>query len=428
MMRLSNIFDARLRQRQYKYLIVCLNGDPATTGLASRVSAISAEMTKDGSRLLVVRFVPKLHHGRSWKTNWQRTDLVDLLEVPALPISRYAILRKASVALCTIALKAIVAFFKPEVVQCECHEAASLGCGLNFDGTLYADIHGAAPEEAKYARLAMGNKDMAMVSWLSKVESQMADRFDKIIVVSPKMISHIERKHGISISTKASVLPIFPDRTFFEPVDKEKWKINLGLTENIVFVYSGGMQPYQCVDQVIYWFKLIRSHLQNAKLLIFTADTDVARRKIDDQAKELMGSIKIMSVPKSDLANYISAADFGFVLREHNIINSVSSPTKTVEYLSRGVNVICTSDAGNTIDYINRFGCGLVVPLVPTHEDVNRMIDEIKVLHGINIPLEDVHAHLSQDAYAETINKLYRGSCRKSDVSIQGNRSCPMTP
>lgn len=391
----------------YKYVVVGFNGDSSSTGFASRVSAVTAEMTKDGSRALVVRFVPIQNFRRSWKRTWQRSDRVDLLEVPALPISRYAGMRRLSVALSARLLRAIVAWARPKVVQCECHEAASLGSQINFECLLYADLHGAAPEEAQYTRLTAGRSDMSMVEWLEEVESQIVRRFDKLIVVAPRMIEHLEKKTGLRLKEKIAVLPIFADDNFFKPLRKEEFKRKLKLDGKIVFVYSGGMQRYQCIDETIAWFQVFMARLPNAFFLIFTPSPEMATQRVRDLIGHLPDNIWITSVDRANLPDYMSAADFGFVLREPELLNAVASPTKAVEYLSRGVRLVCTKDAGSALDYVARFGSGLIVPLVPTADDADLAAQEIDRLLAVDVPVEAVRAQLSRGGYAQVLQQLY---------------------
>lgn len=391
----------------YKYIVVGFNGDSSSTGFASRVTSITAEMSQGGARVLFVRFVPMSPRAKSWRRTWKRGDRVDLLEIPALPISRYAGLRALSVAVCARILWAIVIWFRPRVVQCECHEAAALGSQLDLDSQLYADLHGAAPEEARYTRLAAGRRNMSMVEWLEKVEASLVRRFDKLIVVAPRMIEHLEEKTGISVREKAAVLPVFADESFFKPLRKEQFKRELGLDGKTVFIYSGGMQRYQCIDETIAWFKALSTQIPNAFLLVFTPSPLVAEMRVSAVMGDLPGNVRIASVCHADLADHISAADFGFVLREPEVLNAVASPTKAVEYLTRGVRLICTKDAGNALDYLDRFGSGMIVPLAPTIEDLARATKEISRLLLEEVPVDAVHRQLSREGYAEVLRQLY---------------------
>ncbi|MFH1832527.1 MAG: hypothetical protein ABH827_07080, partial [bacterium] len=49
---------------------------------------------------------------------------------------------------------------------------------------------------------------------------------------------------------------------------------------------------------------------------------------------------KIISVRQEQLYEYLSCANFGFLLREEDIINWVSRPTKMLEYQAVGLKII----------------------------------------------------------------------------------------
>lgn len=403
-------FFSRIDLRNFRFnaLVICFNGDPPTTGFAARVGALVEEMTKvSGEPVLVVRFVPILHTGRSWKRAWPKSAKVTLLEIPALPVSRFRRLRALSVSLSSWLLRGLVRLVRPNVIQCECHEAAALALGLRFSGLLYVDVHGAAPEEAEYSRRTSQNKDMSIVQWLESTEAKMLTKFDKIIVVGQRMIEHLERKTGINLENKATLVPIFPDDSFLRPLSKAQWKRQLGLTGRTVFLYSGGMQTYQCVDEAIMWFVALKSFIPNAFFIILTPTVELARSKVEALCDGYIPDTRVLSVDKNDLADYISAADFGFVLREPELLNRVSSPTKAVEYLARGVRLICTAEAGSAADHVERFRAGVIVPLTPTPAEVEFTAAAIIRLSRHDVPVEDVHRELSRKRYRGTIKDLY---------------------
>ena len=85
-------------------------------------------------------------------------------------------------------------------------------------------------------------------------------------------------------------------------------------------------------------------------LLIFTHDVTEFRKKVKDTG---IKNFRIISVKYEDMPAYLDACDFGFCLRENNIINLVASPTKVLEYISRNVKPILTEYVG---DYSRKLG------------------------------------------------------------------------
>lgn len=58
-------------------------------------------------------------------------------------------------------------------------------------------------------------------------------------------------------------------------------------------------------------------------------------------------NIKILSVNYDEMPRYLDACDYGFCLRQDNMVNRVASPTKVMEYLSRNVMPILTEYVGD---------------------------------------------------------------------------------
>ena len=65
------------------------------------------------------------------------------------------------------------------------------------------------------------------------------------------------------------------------------------------------------------------------------------------------------NVPK-----YLSAADFGVIFRDDNLVNRVACPVKFVEYVACGLPVIANHSVKLISDYLNSTGFGVVIQRV----------------------------------------------------------------
>lgn len=391
----------------FDYIVVCHNSDSPNTGFAARVRAVVSEIRSSGKTVLVIRFAPIFRSRESWRGVWGADSNIKLVEIPSLPISRSQVIRGLSIFLSSYILNVIVKRVQPLVVQCECYESAAIALGIDFAGSLYADIHGATPEEMEYFGRGRGWVNEKLIHWFNSVERDTVRNFDKLIVVSENMVSHLEEKVRVVLGNKAEVVPIFPDGSFFKPIDKELCRKHFGLTGRVVFLYSGGMQKYQCIDETIEWFRLIKMEMPESYLLIFTPDVEAAKLKVEGILGQSPLDVAILSVEKERLSDYISAADFGFVLREDEVLNTVSSPTKAVEYLSRGVRLVCTKSSGSAFNYANNFKAGVVVPLKPSASDVDFVVADIRKALGVEVPVDLIQAELSRDGYLDALQRLY---------------------
>lgn len=114
-----------------------------------------------------------------------------------------------------------------------------------------------------------------------------------------------------------------------------------------VYCYSGSYKPWQCPKETFDFFLEKYTHDQNTYLLILTPDicafqTDAQEMNLPPQ------SYQVHSVKEHEILQYLTAADYGILLRKPHIINKVSRPTKALEYQAAGLNII----HNGTVDYL----------------------------------------------------------------------------
>lgn len=117
---------------------------------------------------------------------------------------------------------------------------------------------------------------------------------------------------------------------------REKLKI----PENAyVYVYNGSAKSWQCPQETVQFFKEQLTHNKNAFLLLLTADLKLFKKICKEQNLPLT-SYRIITVSHKNILPYLCTADQGILLREKNIINWVSRPTKYLEYKAAGLPVV----------------------------------------------------------------------------------------
>ena len=115
--------------------------------------------------------------------------------------------------------------------------------------------------------------------------------------------------------------------------------------ETYNFVYLGSISGWQKFEEAADLYKLYSAH-NDSTFTVITKDKIKAREIL--VKKGLNAEIKSLSNAGvlADLGNY----DFGFLLRDNNLLNHVASPVKYLEYLSCGVIPIMNYGIG---DYSN---------------------------------------------------------------------------
>src|SRR5262249_39002133 len=101
--------------------------------------------------------------------------------------------------------------------------------------------------------------------------------------------------------------------------------------DDIVFVYSGGLDSYQQLPRLIdLWHQFAQE--SNVRFLMLTNDGRSDARYDPLGRLALLGDRVVRrTVPPPDVPRWLAACDIGFVLREPRLMNRVASPVKFAE-------------------------------------------------------------------------------------------------
>jgi len=216
------------------------------------------------------------------------------------------------------------------------------------------DFRGIINEES-YLR----NKSYLRKKILFLIEKFIYNKADKIHTVSNNLKTYLENNFGYR---KINIFPC----AISDNILKEA-----GNKEYIDFVYLGSISVWQKFEETIKVYSDIEKRLKNTKLTIITLDEEAAK-EILKKYYILNYEIKSLSHQKvlKELKNY----DFGFLLRDDNIVNNTASPIKFLEYVSNGVIPIMTPYVGDYSDLIERHNAGLII------EDIGINPEKIKFM------------------------------------------------
>lgn len=182
------------------------------------------------------------------------------------------------------------------------------------------DAHGIVPEELELE----GHKAGARV--LALAERAILRRCDTLICVTRSMLAHFQRKHGHRPARDEIVLPILPHTGDAATAQQALHSTR----QRDTVVYAGGTQAWQNLD------KMIDAASRQPQLSYTFLTAELARF----QALLEAGAVRRFScvtVPPAQVKDYYLTHQYGFVLREADLVNAVACPTKLVEYLYWGV-------------------------------------------------------------------------------------------
>jgi glycosyltransferase involved in cell wall biosynthesis len=192
---------------------------------------------------------------------------------------------------------------------------------------------------------------------------------------------------GVMEDKPAAVIPCTAseDIFFFDECLRTCSRKRLGYAAgHRVFVFSGGMQSYQCVDLTVEVFRKLAAEDPAVRLLIITPNAPIAMQTLQSRSQ---GLIRVIEATYHEVNSYLNAADAGFLLREKNRLNEVASPTKFAEYCLTGLPVIMQNTVKDAFDMARSLGnlielTDLAMHLPTTAFDRISVAEKARVLMG----------------------------------------------
>jgi hypothetical protein len=206
------------------------------------------------------------------------------------------------------------------------------------------DAHGVVPEEIVFFQ-----RKTLLYYILVLLEKIIFSRKNvDIVCVTDAMINHFKRKYP---KFKGSFLKfcILPKQLYLEQEAENHNRRFLTEIENLeektVVLYSGGTAGWQNVKLML---EIIESNQTgNIQFVILSVEIQEFKQLIE-KTKIKSDYITLKSVAPDELSAYYKIADYGFILRDDNVVNHVANPTKLVEYLYYGIiPIVLTPNIGD---------------------------------------------------------------------------------
>ena len=263
-----------------------------------------------------------------------------------------------------------------------------------FRGKLIFDADGLPIEERiDFAGL---KKESFQYKLMKSAETKMLKSADAVITRSQKAIDiHIDHI-GESYRSKFSVVFNGRDKNVFayQPTIREKVRKELGLKDELLFVYAGSLGPQYCLNEMLEIFQAY-AEKREAKFLILTGNIQFAEQNIPS---ELKAHVILKSVPAEKVSFYLNGGDVAFGLRKPTFSMQGVAPIKLGEYLLCGLPVIASKGIGDTERILENFEeCYLYdhsVGLLPQTEQSKNFVEKAIFVDRNKI------AHKAQDYFS----------------------------
>lgn len=198
----------------------------------------------------------------------------------------------------------------------------------------------------------------SLINQIEDLEKYAVQNADFRIAVSHQLVKHWQKIFNYG-SNEHVVIPCTINKAF-EEVQLNEAQINysrhqLGLDfSDVVFIYSGSLAGWQSFDILHVFLRNILDLNKNNKV-VFLSELD---ENIFELQNSYPGRVIQKKVSVSDVSSYLTAADYGLLIRKDSVTNQVASPVKFAEYLACGLKVIISDGIGDYTDFVNKHNCG----------------------------------------------------------------------
>lgn len=298
-------------------------------------------------------------------------------EIPTTPVNLLSFICKAGHTYKTIVSKAKEGHYDAAILS---------GPGMTlytpvlkkYIPKVYIDIHGALEDALELSASASTVKSI-FFKLLYEVQEYEFKKYLKVadgsFVVTKALEEYIRDRYELLEGFTFHIVPcatkglenMISDRE----VCRAKYRKKYGIEDDtIVFVYSGGLSPWQCVEETIELYRRIASDVKvKTKMLLFSHMFSSLKEMIGDDDRFILDSHK-----SDTLREALCAADYAFMLRKDCPTNNVAFPNKFLEYVESGLNIISTPYVYEIYSQIEKFGIGIII---------NDLTDSSTIEHAI---------------------------------------------
>lgn len=244
------------------------------------------------------------------------------------------------------------------------------------------------PAEESYMR----NKSRLRRLILRIIQRYAFSKVNFFLCVSESMQQYIKRYGRRDIKECSYVMPCFNEELKITGENTPDMK-----TKGNNFVYVGGLQKWQNYKKILNIFSIVNAYYQDSKLFVYTQEVNEARKI----AEEL--GVKVEEISKlspEEVSDKIKNIKFGFVIRDNNIVNNVSTPTKLSNYLANKIIPIYTDSLFGFMNAMRGKKYQIMLHAIDSEKEMADRILESELMGRID------YAELDRE-YSDVFNRYY---------------------
>jgi glycosyltransferase involved in cell wall biosynthesis len=228
-------------------------------------------------------------------------------------------------------------------------------------------FQGIVPEEAMLWQGKRMPNSIYKLAW--ELFEMIALRMSSLcIFVSDAMRVHYYKKYH-AIPKSCQVIPCF-NSTLKESAFYYESKYT-----KPTFVYAGGLDRWQCIEEMLSLFVKVQRKIPEASITILSAQQELATKLL---AENGIRNGSVSYVPLASLGEELQKYKYGFLLRADHPINNVATPTKMNTYLSVGIIPIYTTAIQDFETKLGHLPYSIKVSNPGGEDNVQRILDAEK--------------------------------------------------
>ena len=224
---------------------------------------------------------------------------------------------------------------------------------------MVADIHGAYEELVEFPRkdFFLNLERKAFYKIAKHIERKYLKQFDAYFVVSDALKAYLENEYHI-MGKPFFRIPCAISDTIINieecKANRKKYRAKYHLKDDeLLFVYSGGVSPWQCIDESVEMYHDIERKLKTKCKLLLMSNNKQYLEKFSAE------DVIIDSYSGDEVRKVLCAGDYAFMLRQNFVTNNVAYPNKFLEYVSCGLKIIATPHVHDVAKQIREFNIGI---------------------------------------------------------------------
>lgn len=231
---------------------------------------------------------------------------------------------------------------KADLIWCRGHVGTQMASELLHINQLHipvlADIRGVVVDELR----EKGGKLARFFAWCAqRLELKVFKNDKNFFFVTQAMDRHYRDLYpqALAHQSESWVFPtVVRDDLFYarSPEIRKQIRQQLGLGDAYTYIYVGGTDYWQNLDQILLHFGQKCGNQAQFHLVVLTKDTQWVHQFIAAMPKPF-SNYTVQSAPYEQVGEIMSACDAGLLIRSASIVNQVASPTKKNEYLASGL-------------------------------------------------------------------------------------------